>query len=228
MLKLPRLLATAMLLTLPLRGAADHVIVTGGPALRQWEDLRVESDRHDRWWGNYVRASTLRMAELRKTNGKNALLVWLAYRPGYRSRGAEDGKPYVEWITDLARKRRAELVWFDDSAGFIRAMNARPARSIVSFDYFGHSNKHAFMFDYGNDIMAASVAWFHELEMNKLDPAIFHKDAHCQSWGCHTGESMSRIWLRHLKVPLIGARGPTNYTMVGRGEMPRVNGSWVQ
>lgn len=227
MLKLPRLLAIAMLLTLPLRGAADHVIVTGGPALRQWENLRVESDRHDRWWGNYVRASTLRMAELRKTNGKDAPLVWLVFRPGYRSRGAEDGKPYLEWIADLARKRRAELVCFDDSAGFIRAMNARPAGSIRSFDYFGHSNKHAFMFDYGNDIMAASVAWFHELEMSKLDPVIFDKDAHCQSWGCHTGESMSQIWSRHLKVPLIGARGPTNYTMVGQGEMPRVNGSWV-
>ena len=36
-----------------------HVILCGGPALRLWEDLRVEQDQHDRWWGNFIRASTI-------------------------------------------------------------------------------------------------------------------------------------------------------------------------
>ena len=45
---------------------AEHVIVTGGPALRKWENYRTSKDQHDRWWANFVRASTLRMAEVRK------------------------------------------------------------------------------------------------------------------------------------------------------------------
>ena len=42
-----------------------HVILCGGPALRKWEDLRVEEDQHDRWWGNFIRASTIRIDEIR-------------------------------------------------------------------------------------------------------------------------------------------------------------------
>ena len=66
---------------------AEHVIVCGGPALRKWENYRVSDDQHDRWWANFVRASTLRMAEIRIAYGKDASLVWLVYRPGYETRG---------------------------------------------------------------------------------------------------------------------------------------------
>jgi hypothetical protein len=48
---------------------AEHLIVCGGPALQKWEDLRIPDDQHDRWWGNFVRASTMRMAEIRLTYG---------------------------------------------------------------------------------------------------------------------------------------------------------------
>jgi hypothetical protein len=145
-----------LLLTFPAR--ADHVIVAGGPALRKWEDLRVTKDQHDRWWGNFVRGSTLRMAEIRKAYGRDAPLVWMVFQPGYQTRGREDGKPYTTWITEQAAKRRATLIWFSTGGEFIRALNSRPRGSIETFDFFGHSNRYAFMFDYGNDIMAASTA----------------------------------------------------------------------
>ena len=138
---------------------AEHVIVTGGPALRKWENLRVPEDQHDRWWANFVRASTLRMVEIRKAYGANASIVWMVHRPGYRTRASEDGRPYTNWIADLARKRAVTLRWTDSGNDLINAINSRPRGSIQTFDYFGHSNKHCFMLDYGNDIMAAALSF---------------------------------------------------------------------
>ncbi len=225
---LRHLLIALLVLGLIPTALADHVIVTGGPALRKWEDLRVKRDQHDRWWANFVRGSTLRMVEIRKAYGENAPLVWIVYRPGYQSRSAEDGKPYTTWISELAAKRNATLRWVSSSGDFVNALNSRPRGSIQTFDYFGHSNKFCFMLDYGNDIMAASTAWLHENDIHRISRSIFAKNAYCKSWGCHTGESMSQVWKRHLGVPLEGAVGPTDYTVVGRGIMPVVKGRWAR
>jgi hypothetical protein len=220
------MLAILLVLAAPVR--ADHVIVTGGPAMRKWEDFRVPQDQHDRWWANFIRASTLRMAEIRKAYGSDAPLVWFVYQPGYRTRGKEDGKPYTTWITDLAAKRRATLVWFSSGNGFISSLNSRPRGSIETFDFFGHSNRHAFMFDYGNEIMATSTAWLHERDLSRIKGSVFNRNAYCKSWGCHTGESMSDVWKRSVGVPLEGAKGPTDYTVVGQGRLPEVHGSWAR
>ncbi len=220
------LFSLSAMLLVPAR--ADHVIVTGGPALRKWENLRVPRDQHDRWWANFVRASTLRMAEVRKAYGPDAPLVWMVFQPGYQTRGREDGKPYTQWIASLAAERRAKLIWFNSSGGFIQALNSRPRGSIKTFDFFGHSNRHAFMFDYGNDIMAVSTAWLHERDLPRIKSSIFDRNAYCKSWGCHTGESMSAVWKRSVGVSLEGARGPTNYVVVGQGKMPAVSGSWAR
>ncbi len=224
---LARLIALAFLL-LAATSHADHVIVTGGPTLRKWENLRVSEDQHDRWWANFVRASTLRMAEIRKAYGPDAPIVWMVYQPGYQARGREDGKPYTQWIAEQASKRRVTLVWFNGSGNFLQQLNSRPRGSIKTFDFFGHSNRYAFMFDYGSDIMAASTAWLHERDLPRIKAAIFDRNAYCKSWGCHTGESMSKVWKGATGVSLEGARGPTSYTMVGQGVMPVVKGSWAR
>lgn len=208
--------------------SAEHVIVCGGPALRKWENYRVKDDQHDRWWANFVRASTLRMAEVRLAYGKQAPLVWLVYKPGYVARGREDGKPYTEWIGMQASKRNATLIWFNSTGDYIAKINSRPRGSVVTYDYFGHSNKYAFMFEYGSDIMAVSTAWLHERDIPRLKSSIFAKNAYCKSWGCHTGQSMSGVWKKHIGIPLEGANGKTLYTMVGRGQMPKGFGGWVR
>ena len=207
---------------------ADHVIVCGGPALRQWEDYRVPDDRHDRWWANFVRASTLRMAEVRLAYGKNAPLVWFVYRPGYETRGREDGKPYTTWIAEQASKRNCTLIWFNSTGDYIRKMNDRPRGSIETYDYFGHSNKYAFMFDYSNDILGACTQVLHERDIPRLSSSVFAKNAACKSWGCHTGASMSAVWKRHMGIPLEGAKGKTTYTGVGHGQMPQGFGGWAR
>lgn len=206
---------------------AEHVILTGGPALRQWEDLRVPRDQHDRWWANFIRASTLRIAEIRTAFGSNAAVTWMVYRKGYELRGREDRQPYVSWIEKLARDRRVTLIWVNDTGDLISALNNRPHRSIQSFDYFGHSNRHCFMLDYGASIMAASTAWLHERDLSKIRRSIFAENAYCKSWGCHTAQSMSAVWKRTFGLPLEGARGKTDYTVVGQGILP-IGEGWVR
>ena len=223
-----RRLVLILLFTLTTLSRAEHVILTGGPALREWEDLRVERDRHDRWWANFIRASTLRMVEIRKAYGANASIVWMVHRDAYRTRSREDGQPYTTWITDLAKRRSVTLIWFDSTSELIQKINSRPRGSIQTFDFFGHSNKYCFMFDYSNDIMGASTIFLHENDLSKIKGSVFSKNAYCKSWGCHTGESMSDVWKRKIGVPLEGAKGPTDYTVVGQGKMPIVKGSWAR
>ncbi|MCW1913765.1 hypothetical protein OJ996_09275 [Luteolibacter sp. GHJ8] len=207
--------------------SAEHVILTGGPALRHWENLRVPQDQHDRWWANFIRASTLRMVEIRKAYGESAPIVWIVYRPGYQDRGREDSKPYTTWISDLARARKVTLVWTDSTSSTIAAINNRPRGSVQTFDYFGHSNRHCFMLDYGSTVMAACTAWIHERDLSKIRSSIFAKDAYCKSWGCHTAESMSKVWKSQIGLKLEGAMGKTDYTVVGRGQLP-VGEGWVR
>ena len=217
----------ALLLWTPL-AHANHLILTGGPALRKWENLRVEQDRHDRWWANFIRASTLRMVEIRKAYGPDAAITWVVHRPGYVTRAREDGKPFTTWIPNLARDRNVTLIWIDSNTSLINALNRQPKNSIKTFDYFGHSNKYCFMLDYGNNIMAASTVWLHQDELHQINRSIFSKNAYCKSWGCHTGESMSKAWKRALGVPLEGAIGPTDYTVVGQAKLPVVKGRWAR
>jgi hypothetical protein len=207
--------------------SAEHVIVTGGPAMRNWENLRVSQDQHDRFWGNFVRASTLRMAEVRTAYGKDASIVWIVYRAGYQERGKEDRQPYTTWIGDLARKRNVSLIWVDNGPELISALNSRPRGSVETFDYFGHSNRHCFMLDYGSTIMAACTAWLHERDLGKIRGSIFAKDAYCKSWGCHTGESMAKVWKSATGVKMEGAMGKTDYTVISRGQLPLGEG-WVR
>ena len=205
-----------------------HVILCGGPALLSWEKLRVKPDQHDRWWANFVRASTLRMDILAHAYEGNTNIVWMVYKPGYISRASEDGKPYTTWIGEQATKRGAKLIWINSSSDFFRNMNALPRGSVTNFDFFGHSNKHCFLLDYSNDIMALSKSWIHETELSRLKSSVFNQNALCQSYGCHTGESMSAYWKRATGTPMIGAKGKTDYSYLSQGKLPQVNGTWVR
>ena len=118
-------LALALLLGGTGLSRAVHVVMCGGPALRQWEGLRIQPDRHDNWWANFVRASTIRIAQIQQQDPA-ARITWIVYRPGYATRGREDGKPYTRWIADLASKYKIKLVWADSADQAIRALNASP------------------------------------------------------------------------------------------------------
>lgn len=208
---------------------AEHVILCGGPALKKWEGLRVPAERHDNWWANFVRASTIRVSHIQQKDPK-AKITWIVFKPGYVTRGKEDKKPYTRWIDDLAKKYKIKLVWVNTSEQAIKAINKAPRKKgekVESFYYFGHSNCYAFMLDYGNDIMAISTQYIHINHFDKFDKNVFAKDAECWSYGCYTGEYMTYIWKKHFGIPLWGNTKSTQYGPVSSGRLPSGGGKWV-
>ncbi len=209
----------------------EYIIISGGPALQYWEGYRRETHRHDRWWGNFIRTARFRIEQLQKASNNTVKITWLVYRPGYESRATEDGQPLIANIESVRDKYGIKLVWFSNSDEIINYVNSGQNRSAVrvsGFEYFGHSNKYCFVFDYSNHILGASRAFLHQGELKRLNRKAFARGAYCKSWGCHSGEAFSQEFRRVTGVKMIGAIGKTDYSQTGQGKLPFVSdgGRW--
>ncbi len=215
--------------TAPLRAdyEKEFIVVSGGPSLYQWE--RFKYPPHDRWWANFIRSAGVRIQEIQAEQGANARITWLVHRPSYERRMRQNEGPLTTWIADLAKKYNVRLVWFSGTDQLINYLNAGQPRDrvkIANLEFFLHSNKACFMFDYSNEIDSGSKAWLHETELNRISRASFAPKAFVKSWGCHTGESMSKKWKRATGTRMIGAIGKTDYAP---GPSPRLSrgGRWA-
>ncbi len=191
----------------------EYILLSGGPSLIEWEKYKAAP--HDNWWGNFIRAARVRIEQIRKERGPDARITWLVYRPGYARRAArQDQTDLLSNIASVRDKYGVNLVWFDNTSQVINYLNAGQPRDrvkIANFEFYGHSNKACFMFDYSNEIDSASKVWLHESELGQIHRGIFTRDAFVKSWGCHTGESMSKAWRDATGKRMIGAVGKTNY-----------------
>lgn len=227
-------IALLFLAVAPLRAAAyekEYIVVSGGPSLMQWE--KYKRAPHDRWWGNFIRPAVTRFQEI-KAQDPNARVTWLVHRPSYERRLRQGEGPLTSWIADTARKYGARLIWFSSPETVINYINAgqpRDSVKIANLEFFVHSNKACFMFDYSNEIDSGSKSWLHEKELGKINRGIFARNALVRSWGCHTGESMSKLWKRATGVPMIGAVGKTDYAQMYRNNwLPALSygGRWTK
>lgn len=194
-------------------GSREYIFISGGPALIEWEKFKEVP--HDRWWGNFIRPARVRMQEIREQLGPNARITWLVYRRGYERRQVRMHEPdIIRNILSVRDRYGINLIWFQTGDDIINYLNHGLPRNqikIANLEFYGHSNKSCFMFDYSNEIDSASKSWLHEDELHRIRRGIFTRDAHIKSWGCHTGESMSRAWRRATGTRMIGAIGKTNY-----------------
>jgi hypothetical protein len=216
-------------------GRSEFIVVSGGPALRKWEDLRRANEQHDRWWGNFIRAARIRVQHIRRAHGADARITWLVYRPAYEMRVPEDAARRADQPAALSKIESVrdaynlKLVYFKSGDDVIAYLNSRPRRSVVNFEYFGHSNRDCFMFDYSAEISGASVAFLHETQLKRLRGQVFHPAATVRSWGCHTAESFSKYWKKAVGIPMEGAVGKTDYSVISdHVSLPRVNGRWAR
>ncbi|MBK8091890.1 MAG: hypothetical protein IPK32_07880 [Verrucomicrobiaceae bacterium] len=200
----------------PALADTEYIVVSGGPAVRQFEDLRKPGEQHDRWWGNFIRTARVRMQEIHKTAPAGTHITWLVYRDGYVRRGASERQPHTHNVESVPKAYPfIKLVWFRSTDELIRYINGGMSRwstKISGFEYFGHSNKYSFMFDYSSDTYATSTCWLHQSQLGRIKGSSFARNAYCKSWGCHTAESMSGEWKRHTGTRLIGAMGKTDYS----------------
>lgn len=230
------LLLTKSLLAAPLDTPEDfdreYIVVSGGPSLIEWEKFKTTP--HDHWWANFIRASRIRLEELRQSLGSDARITWLVYRPAYQRRGErQEKKDLLSNIQSVRDKYQVHLIYFNSREELLNYINKglpRDKVKIANFEYFGHSNRACFMFDYSNQIDTGSKAWLHETELDQINPDSFAPHAFIKSWGCHTGESMSTHWRHAVKQPMIGAVGPTDYSNSdGPGWHPQLcrGGRWT-
>ena len=224
------LFCLGLLLTVPAlaQDSGEHIVVTGGVSLAEWEKYKVEP--HDHWWLNFVRASRLRIEQLRQQYGPTARITWFVYAPAYQRRQKQEKENLFSVIESVRDKYGLRLIYFSNADQLCDYLNRGQDRSrykIASFDYFGHSNKACFMFDYSNQIGSASKAWLHEDELRqKLHRGIFAANAQVKAWGCYTAESMSKYWYEATGAKMMGAIGKTQYMMNEFPVLSSATGKW--
>ena len=190
----------------------ETIIVSGGVSLFIWEKYKAQP--HDKWWMNFVRAAQIRIAQIQQANPQQQI-TWLVYRPAYSSRSRQDGQDYASAIHAMGSSMHVRMIWFDRTSQLLSYINAGQPRDRVKIndlEFFVHSNKACFLFDYSNIIDSASKVWLHENDLTKINRGIFTSDALVRSWGCHTGESMSEKFYQATGTKMIGAEGKTTYT----------------
>src|SRR5215470_660927 len=192
--------------------SGEYIILVGGPSMYQWE--KYKAFPHDHWWANFVRAARLRTEQLRTELGPDAKVTWLIYRQGYEDRAKQEHQDLISLIGTVRDKFNINLVWFGPGREVIDYINSGQPRDqvkIADFEYFGHSNRACFMFDYSANLDSASKCWLHEDDLKKIRRGIFTRDAFVKSWSCHTGESMNKKFKSATGVAMIGAIGKTQY-----------------
>jgi hypothetical protein len=206
----------------------EWIILVGGPSLHEWEQYKAEP--HDHWWANFVHAARLRTEMLRDGLGPNAPITWLVYKQGYLDRGEQEHQDLIGYINSVADKFRLDIIYFqngDDVINYLNSGQNRGRLRVAGFEYFGHSNRACFMFDYSNNIDSACKSWLHEKDIRKINYRIFAHGAYIQSWGCHTGEEMSAWWYAATGTRMIGALGKTQYMMDELPILTSPGGKWV-
>jgi hypothetical protein len=207
----------------------EHIVVTGGPSMMEWEKYKIEP--HDNWWMNFVRASRIRIEALRNQYGPSSSITWLVYQRAYQRRQSQEKENLFSILQSVRDAYQIKLVYFNSPEQLCAYLNNGLDRSVYkigSFDYFGHSNRACFMIDYSNEIGSASKAWLHETELRqKLHRGIFAKNAEVKSWGCYTGESMSKLWYQATGAKMVGAVGKTQYMTNELPVLSTTQGRWV-
>ncbi len=190
----------------------EYVILVGGPSLMQWEKYKAQP--HDHWWANFVRAGRIRTEQLREKFGPDAKITWLVYKQGYLDRAAQEKQDLIGHIDSVRDKFNLNLVYFrggDEVVNYLNKGQPRDQVKIAFLEFFGHSNKACFMFDYSSNVDSASKSFLHQSQLSSINRNAFTREAQIRSWGCHTGEMMSKKWREAVGNRMWGAVGKTQY-----------------
>jgi hypothetical protein len=205
----------------------EYVFVVGGPSMHQWEQYKAQP--HDHWWANFVHAARLRTEQFREELPPEVKVTWLVYKQGYLDRAQQEHQDLIALINSVGEKYNVPIIYFNKGQDVIDYLNngqPRDKLKVAGFEYFGHSNKACFMFDYSNVLDSASKSWLHENELVKIDRRVFAHRAFIKSWGCHTGESMSKKWYAATGTHMVGAIGKTQFMNDELPILTSANGKW--
>ena len=205
----------------------EYILLVGGPSLMEWEKYKAQP--HDHWWANFVRAARIRTEQLRERYGPDAKITWLVYKQGYIDRGVQEKQNLLEFIDSVREKFNLNLVYFrngDDVINYLNNGQPRDQMKVAFFEYFGHSNKACFMFDYSSNVDSASKSFLHQSQFVEINRKVFARDAAIRSWGCHTGEMMSKKWRDATGTRMWGVIGKTQYMTDELPVLVQPGGKW--
>ena len=191
----------------------EFVLLVGGPSLMKWEKYKGPL-AHDHWWANFIRAARIRTEQLREKYGPDAKITWLVYKQGYVDRAAQEKQDLLGFIDSVRDAFNLNLIYFrngDDVINYLNSGQPRDQVKVEFFEYFGHSNKACFMFDYSSNVDSASKSYLHQSQLVGIKKSSFTRDAQIRSWGCHTGEMMSQKWREAVGNKMWGVVGKTQY-----------------
>jgi hypothetical protein len=206
----------------------EYIVITGGCSLYEWEKFKAQP--HDHWWANFVHASRVRFDQMRAQYGPDAKITWLVYRTAYEKRSKQEGRDLISMIDSVRDAEHVNLVWFTKQSDLVDYLNYGQDRNqvkIADLEYFGHSNKACWLFDYSCELDSASKCWLHDSELGQIKRVDFARGAFCKSWGCHTGEEMSSYWHTATGTRMWGAIGRTDYSNDAQVMLSDPNGRWV-
>lgn len=204
---------------------SEYIIICGGPALKAWE--KSKRHPHDNTWMNFIGASEIRWNQIKSHTKPGDVLTWLIYKPGYERRSKEDGEDHVRSVENRAHALGVNLKWFGPSYEVINHINgaySRDSVKIANLEYFGHSNRNCWMFDYSNGLDGCSYSFLHNKDLPQLKAGSFVAAAHVKSWGCHSAESFCQEWKRYTGTTMIGTVGKTDYSTGGLPKVTRAPG----
>jgi hypothetical protein len=213
---------------LPAPVAGEYVFLVGGPSMHQWEQYKTQP--HDHWWANFVHAARLRTEQFRTQLSPDVKITWLVYKQGYVDRAQQDHQDLISLINSVGEKFHVDIIYFnkgDEVINYLNSGQPRDQLKVAGFEYFGHSNKACFMFDYSNNIDSACKSWLHENDLARINRKIFARGAFIKSWGCHTGESMSKKWHAATGTNMMGAIGKTQFMNDELPILTSAGGKWV-
>ena len=134
----------------------------------------------------------VRTEQLRTELGPDAKITWLVYRQGYEDRAKQEKQDLISLIGTVRDKLNINLVWFGPGDAVINYLNNGEPRDqvkVLGFEFFGHSNRACFMFDYSNNIDSACKSWLHENDLTKINRQYFRSSCLRQELGLpHRGK----------------------------------------
>lgn len=215
----------------PIPTSGEYVMIIGGVSLMQWEKYKAQP--HDNWWANFVRAGRIRSQQIRAV-APTMPITWFVYKPSYIARSKVDGRDLIPFIDSVGEAFNVKIVYFDKTAQVLDFLNnGTPQRprsqvKVCGFEFFGHSNKAAFMFDYSNNLDSGSKCWLHESELKRVSRGVFTRDAFIKSWGCYSGELFVKSWNKSTGTRMWGAIGKTQYMTDELPTLVKEGARWVR
>lgn len=215
----------------PIPTSGEYVMIIGGVSLMAWE--KFKANPHDNWWANFVRAGRIRVQQIRAVS-PTLPITWWVYKPNYVARAKQEGRDLIPFIDSVGEAFNVSIRYFDKTTQVLDYINngtaSRPRGQvkICGFEFFGHSNKAAFMFDYSNALDSGSKCWLHEKELKQIKRGVFTRDAFIKSWGCYSGELFVKSWNKSTGTRMWGAIGKTQYMTHELPTLVKDGARWVR